>query len=213
MAGESGITYRRGRARDCEGVQKVFHESGFVMYDGPEDGPTEAHFIATWNGRWAERLSHPDQVFAVAEYREEGAEAVIVGFGRMQRDRPRMRMSVEEAALHEEPDAEGGDEGQTEQIEQTELTGPTYDAELMSLFVLSAFQGCGIGSNLFRCVSEIAREEFKAKTAFCWCVDLEQSRKFYANVGGELVGRKFVDTRRGIRPQTAFAFQLSSSSS
>lgn len=202
--GECSITYRRGHVRDCGHVRRVVNSAGYLLYEERYDGPSEELYHAEWEGRWAERLLSHDQLYVVAETERFPKQKELVGFARMQRGLPLMQMKESEvsrlaAANGIHTDVQASDPS------EDHCTGPVYDCELMSLFVSKDFQGCGIGTNLLRLVSQLARAEF-GPTAFCWAVDSERAREFYVRrAAGKAIGLK---NEVGDRTQTAYAFDL-----
>lgn len=212
-AQDLAIRYRQGTVKDCEWVRRIICDCGYITYEGLEDGPTEAHFAADWAGRWADRLVDPDQVYAVAETERYKGTPEVVGFARMQRNRPQMRMTA--LATHLLSGGDAPTEASAVDELENELVGPQYDAELMSLFIAPDLRRHGMGTQLMKLVSELAWTQLGAKTAFTWCVDDEASRRFYRDkCGGTAIGLKH-DTNGvpgsrddEVRTQTAFAFEL-----
>jgi ribosomal protein S18 acetylase RimI-like enzyme len=209
--GDLTIRYRQGTVKDCEWIRRIICSCGFITYEGLEDGPTQAHFEAEWAGRWAERLVDPDQVYAVAETERYQGTPEVIGFARMQRNRPQMRMTA--LATHLLSGAGAPTEAAAIDELDNQLVGPRYDAELMSLFIASDIRGHGVGTKLMNMATELASTKLGAKTCFTWCVDDEASREFYRKCGGTVIGLKQSNDgvpgcRDGmVRTQTAFAFQ------
>lgn len=205
------VTYRRGRASDCDGIRRVVNNAGWLLYER-----LRSLFDMDWTGKWAERLQSPDQIYVVAETERFAKFPELVGMARMQRNRLIMQMTESEVALLAEHGggldavAAAKTAGWSKPAEVAEgedpLTGPQYDAELMSVFVARDFQGLGVGTTATRLVAQLAREEF-GPTAFCWAVDEEATRQFYAKkCGGQPIGLR-PSTREG-RFGMAFALDF-----
>jgi GNAT superfamily N-acetyltransferase len=211
------ISYRRGAVKDCDWIRRVVNSSGFLLYEGLDDAPTEELYDAQWAGIWAERLASSDQIYVVAETERYPGHKQLVAVARMQRKRPKMQMTQSVVALLEQyggglgAAVVAGEAYKSEPCEfhrdaEDPVVGTVYDAELMSLFVAKEFQGMGIGSTAFRLVAQLAAEQF-GPTAFCWSVDEEAVRLFYTKNGGVPVGLH-QDSHRRNRFGMAFAFDV-----
>jgi len=210
------ISYRRGAVKDCDWIRRVVNSSGCLLYEGLSDAPTEALYDAQWSGIWAERLVSSDQIYVVAETERYPGHKQLVAVARMQRKRPKMQMTQSVVALLEKYGGGVGSAVAASKAHESEprefhtqaedpAVGTVYDAELMSLFVAKEFQGMGIGSTAFRLVTQLAAEQFGPK-AFCWSVDEEAARSFYAKKHGGVPIGLHQDSKNRHRFGMAFAF-------